>query len=96
MPHFIGIETRSFGFPTSISLGLVRFERSPLFDEISFRFETQALELFGFFPLRGVLASVPFPFMACLLVRELAILFESRLFTLSHIQKAFYFHDGFG
>jgi hypothetical protein len=96
MPRFITIEAYSFWFPTSISLELDPFERSPLLDKISFGFKTQALEWFGLFPLQAILASVPFPFMACFLVRELALPFESGLLTSPHIRKTFYFHDGFG
>jgi hypothetical protein len=57
--------------------------------------ETRTLKLFGLFPFRMVLPSIPFPFMACLLVREFVLLLEPGLFTLSHIQETFHFHNGF-
>jgi hypothetical protein len=39
MPHFITIETCSFGLHPKISLGLAPFERSPLLHKTSFWFE---------------------------------------------------------
>ncbi len=39
---------------------------------------------------------VPFPFMACLIMRESVLFFKPRLFTPSHIRKPFHFRDVFG
>jgi hypothetical protein len=96
MPHFIAIETCSFGLPTNIPLWLTCFERSLLLHKISFGFEPRALELFELFLSWVVLPLVPFSFMARLLVKELIVLLEPKFFTPWHIQEAFHFHDGLG
>jgi hypothetical protein len=94
MPHFVIVEACSFGLPIDISLGLAHFERNPLLHKVSFGLEPRALDLFGLFLSGPVLPSVPFPFMARLLVKELVVLLEPGFFTSSHIREAFHFHDG--
>jgi hypothetical protein len=96
MPHFIAIETCSFGFHPKISLGLVHFERSPLLHKVPLGFEPRALELFGFILCWASLPSVPFYLMLWFFVKELVVLLEPRFFTPPHIQEAFHFRDGFG
>jgi hypothetical protein len=96
MPHFITIETCSFGLPIDISFGLARFERNPFLHKISLGFKPRALELFGLFLFGVILPSIPFPFMAQLLVKELVVLLEPEFVTASHIRKTFHFHDGLG
>jgi hypothetical protein len=95
MPHFVAIETCSFGFHPKISLGLARFERSPLLHKVPFRFEPEALELFGLILGWASLALVPFPLMPWLLVEELVVLLEPEFVTLPHIQKVLHFRDRF-
>ncbi len=58
-PHFLVLWScaKPLRSPTSISLGLAPFEKSPFLDKISLGFKTRTLELFGLFPLWGVLAS---------------------------------------
>jgi len=95
MPHFIAVEACSFGFNPNISFGLAPFERSPFFHKVSFGLKPQALKLFGLFLPWAFLPSVPFSFMAQLLVKELVVLLEPGFFTPPHIREAFHFHDGF-
>jgi hypothetical protein len=76
MPHFVEVETCSFGFHPNISLGLARFERSPLLHKISLRFKPRALEMFGLLLYWAFLPSVSFSFMAQLLVKELVVFFN--------------------
>jgi hypothetical protein len=85
MPHFITIETCSFGLHPKISLGLVPFERSPLLHKNSFWFEPRALELFGLLFGWATLPPVPFPLMPWLFVKELVVLLEPRFVTPPHI-----------
>jgi hypothetical protein len=95
MPHFIAIEACSLRLPPNISLGLALFERSPFLHKISLGLKPQALEVFRLFLPWASLPSVPFTLMAWLLVKELVVVLEPGFFTLSHIQKAFHFHEGF-
>ncbi len=90
------IETCPFGLALDISFELAPSEGNPFLDKVAFGFEPRALEMFGPFPFWGILPPVPFPFMTCLLVMELVLLFEPGLFTPSHIQEAFHFHGGLG
>ncbi len=96
MPHFVAIETCPVGLPIDMPFGLAPFERNPFFDKVAFGFEPQALKMFGLFPFWGILPSIPFPFVACLLVIEFVFLLETGFLTPSHIQKTFHFHDGLG
>ncbi len=96
MPHFIAVEACSLGLHPNISLGLARFEKSPLLHEIPFGFELRALELFGLLLFWAFLPSVPFSLMVRLLVNELVVLLEPGFFTLPHIREAFHFHDDLG
>jgi len=95
MPHFVAIETCSFGLCPKISLGLVPFKRSPFLHEVPFGFEHRALKLFGLILCWASLPSVPFSLMPCLLVKELVVLLEPGFFAPPHIRKAFHFRDGF-
>jgi hypothetical protein len=96
MPHFIAIETCSFGLHPNISLGLVRFERSPLLHKVPFRFELRALELFGLILGWASLPPVPFPLMPWLLVKELVVLLEPGFVIPPHIREVLHFRDGLG
>ncbi len=96
MPHFITIETCSFGFCPNISLRLAPFERSHFLHEISLGLEPRALELFRLFLPWTFLSSVLFSLMVWLLMKELVVLFDPGFLTPSHIREAFHFHDGFG
>jgi hypothetical protein len=96
MPHFVAIETCSFGFHPKISLGLTPFEKNPLLHKVPLGFEPRALELFGLILRRASLPSIPFSLMPWLLVKELVVLIELGFFTPPHIREAFHFRDGFG
>jgi hypothetical protein len=96
MPHFVVVEACSLGLHPNISLGLVRFERSPLLHKISLGFEPRTLELFELLLFWAFLPLVPFSLMARLLMKELVVLLEPGFFTPPHIREAFHFHDGLG
>ncbi len=96
MPHFVAIETCSFGFHPKIPFGLAHFERSPLLHKVPFRFGPRASELFGLILGWASLPPVPFSLMPWLLVKELVVLFEPGFVTLPHIREVLHFRDGFG
>ncbi len=91
MPHFVTIETCSFGLHPKTSLGLAPFEKTPLLHKTPFWFEPRALELFGLLFSWATLPPVPFPLMPRLLVKELVILLEPGFVTPPHIRKVLHF-----